>query len=295
MPNGMGGGMPQQQFPWHGSSAGGMQGMGMGGGMMGGGMMGGGMGGGMMGGGMMGGGGGDAMSGGGDMTEVGRVMQDPTDPGSAAARQAFQSAQSQGLSHGQSLVAAAEAYERATGKPMPGAPSGAKLQSAKQYQNHQARLDQDVEHVAEQKASQASQAKEGATVVTLYWEGASKCAKINSQPAPSVSGNALIMTNLTTGTTTKQKTRAVTSTSPCWKETMEWQIVDFDKVSPRLSLSLLNEKGACLTEYNLIDLKKIRATHGGRGYWLQGVDFSVQNSSSQLAGKVDLRVRITFS
>lgn len=262
-----------------------------------------------MGGGMMGGGGGD-------MAEFQRVLEDPNDPGSAAARQALGAAKAQGLSPGQSLVAAAEAYERATGKPMPGAPSGADLQTAKQFQNGQA-ADQKAsqDRVAEQKTSQAQESKakeDGATMVTLYWECATKCDRLNSQPAPSLSGEAHIMTTLSTGAASKQTTRVVeSSASPCWKEHMEWKIADFDNVNPKLSLSLKQgtKKDVMFTHYNLVDLKKVKKYSAsgfsnnacqtwapGAEYWLKvGEDLSVESSSSQLAQKADLRVCLTFS
>merc|ERR1719424_2814516 len=274
---GMGGGMP--------GMPGGMPGMGGPGGM---------------GGGMPGGGGG----GGGDMALFQRTVEDPNDPGSAAARQALGAAQTHGLSQGQSLVAAAEAYERATGKPMPGAPTGAELQASKQFHNEQ---------VADQKASQDRVAEQTAnqargppvTSVHLYWEGATKCDLLNSQPAPLLSGEAQIMTALSTGAADRQTTRvAESSTSPVWKEYMKFNIVDFDNVNPKLSLSLKQgaRKEIMFTQYNLVDLKKFKADHGGEcsSYshpcWLKvGVDLSVASSSSNLAQKADLRVRITFS
>jgi len=271
----------------------------------------GGMGGGMPG----GGGGGDDMElfrrrYFGDTAAIWRRYEDPNDPGSAAARQALGAAQTQGLSQGQSLVAAAEAYERATGKPMPGAPTGAELQASKQFHNEQ---------VADQKASQDRVAEQTAnqargppvTSVHLYWEGATKCDLLNSQPAPSLSGEAQIMTTLSTGAADRQTTRVVeSSTSPVWKEYMKFNIVDFDNVNPKLSLSLkqseynynLADPKIMFTQYNLVDLKKFKADHGGEcsSYshpcWLKvGVDLSVASSSSNLAQKADLRVRITFS
>jgi len=292
----------------------------------------GGMGGGMPG----GGGGGDDMElfrrrYFGDTAAIWRRYEDPNDPGSAAARQALGAAQTQGLSQGQSLVAAAEAYERATGKPMPGAPSGAELQAAKQFHNEQV-ADQKAsqDRVAEQTANQARGPR--VTSVHLYWEGATKCDLLNSQPAPSLSGEAQIMTDygygeaqikLSTGAADRQTTRTVeSSTSPVWKEYMKFNIVDFDNVNPKLSLSLKQTKynynladlkkynlaelnhltKIMFTQYNLVDLKKFKADHGGEcsSYshpcWLKvGVDLSVASSSSNLAQKADLRVRITFS
>jgi len=274
----------------------------------------GGMGGGMPG----GGGGGDDMElfrrrYFGDTAAIWRRYEDPNDPGSAAARQALEAAQTQGLSQGQSLVAAAEAYERATGKPMPGAPSGAELQAAKQFHNEQFN--------GQPMPGMADAIKGGppVTSVHLYWEGATKCDLLNSQPAPSLSGEAQIMTTLSTrrhdrdyarprAVSMRQTTRVVeSSTSPVWKEYMKFNIVDFDNVNPKLSLSLKQsdtKTGSKIrfTRYNLVDLKKFKADHGGEcsSYshpcWLKvGVDLSVASSSSNLAQKADLRVRITFS
>ena len=115
-----------------------------------------------------------------------------------------------------------------------------------------------AQEAAKQQAAAARKAKarkDGATTVTLYWESASKCGKLNNQPAPCLSGCAEVHGNqlsarLSKGSA-KQTTRAVASTSPCWKETMEWKIEDFDKVNPRLCLSMMDGKGKdfMFTEY----------------------------------------------
>jgi len=151
MPGGMGGGMMS-------GMGGGMPG-GMGGGMMsgmGGGMPGG-MGGGMMsgmGGGMpgMGGGMGGGVTDGSGQAEMMAALQDPNDPGAGPAMAALQAAQANGQGQGSCLVAAARAYEMATGRPMPGAPTGQVLDAAQGFNTQL-----DVE-----KAELATQAEERA-------------------------------------------------------------------------------------------------------------------------------------
>ena len=150
---GMGGGMP--------GMCGGMGGMpGMGGGGIGDGMpsMGGGMPG--MGGGMPGMGGGmPGMGGGGGETDQAKMMaalQDPNDPGAGPALAALQAAQASGQGKGSCLVAAARAYEQATGRPMPGAPTGQLLNAA---QGFNAQVDTEAAQAAKQAQERAAARK----------------------------------------------------------------------------------------------------------------------------------------
>ena len=136
---------------------------GMGGGMMsgmGGGMMSG-MGGGMpvMGGGMMpgmGGGMGGGVTDGSGQAEMMAALQDPNDPGAGPAMAALQAAKASGQGQGSCLVAAARAYEQATGRPMPGAPTGQVLDAA---QGFNTQLDVEKAEVATQAGERAAARK----------------------------------------------------------------------------------------------------------------------------------------
>ena len=152
---GMGGGMGGMMAGMGGMMAG-MGGMmaGMGGGMpgMGGGMMPG-MGGGMPG---MGGGMGGGVTDGSGQAEMMAALQDPNDPGAGPAMAALQAAKASGQGQGSCLVAAARAYEQATGRPMPGAPTGQVLDAA---QGFNTQLDVEKAEVATQAEERAAARK----------------------------------------------------------------------------------------------------------------------------------------
>jgi hypothetical protein len=181
--------------------------------------------GGSMGGGMVGGG--DA-----DENKMMAALSNPNDPGAQAAQQAYQISKQQGMTQGQCLVAMTEAYERATGRPMPGAPSGGALQASKQFNNKLAADKVEARQAAQQRDAAKKSAAANATVISITFESATSFSRINDQPDSqlSLSGYAEYLGEGLQGTCGVRQTTIVSGTaSPCWKETVKYEVVDFGK------------------------------------------------------------------
>lgn len=247
--------------------------------------MGGGGGGGMMGGGG-GGGGGD------DQQKMMAALQDGS-PGSQAAQQAYQAAQQQGQSQGQCMVVMAEAYKRANGYDMPGAPAGEMLQQAKGFQAQQtADNNSAAAHRNQQQANEAAD-DANATVIHIHFHGASGV----DGPTLELSGCIdYTGTGRADSTPRLQHTRCISGTgNPAWDEVLKIEVPKFEAQGPAtLSCRIAGDKnqGSNIANYEQLNLIQLFKKWGYAQPFRPEMKF--KSGTSQLNGKPELDISITF-
>merc|ERR1712194_71376 len=122
--------------------------------------------------------------------------------------------------------------------------------------------------------------------------------KLNSQKVDGLRGEAKIQTDGSKGSKTYEtkKTQVLRSTTPRWDETMEWKVVNFDTVSPKLQFWLKEGKDGkfMFMEFTSVDLKQVKDS-GQQGVWLdEGKEYSIRNRTSGLGQNPKVRIRVEF-